>query len=403
LALVLALAADELVLRLAPGLLPGWYRERFPMHGVELFHPGILEATPIEGVPVPVLVQRLTSGAPADLKRHGLVPADWDGERRYDRVVLPVVANGFCNERVLERAEIVFVGDSFTVAMGYVEPPCLQGMIARGSGCSVYNLGVAAIGPVQEAWLLERFGLPRGPRAVVWFWFGGNDMRDVVAPHVYRLRGQETWADAYPDRRVPRLILPDLVSAFFDSAARPVQRPSQEGLVLATEDPPQKPVWFNSEYLRALTWSRELVESDRGWLAARDSLEQAREASAAAGAELLVVFLPSKSQVYLPWLDVEDEALWRMVTFDQPPDFSMTPAEFRRSALEHRGDQEAVLRAWCESQSVPFLSATPFLEELVKEGRHPFLAADTHWNEVGQEALAEPLIALLEERGLVCR
>ena len=33
-------------------------------------------------------------------------------------------------------------------------------LLERASGATVYNLGVAAVGPVQEAWLLENVGLP---------------------------------------------------------------------------------------------------------------------------------------------------------------------------------------------------------------------------------------------------
>ncbi|MFY9341855.1 MAG: hypothetical protein WAT39_05165, partial [Planctomycetota bacterium] len=51
--LVAALGCVEVALHVAPGLLPTWFREQYPPHGVEFRDPGVLDRTPITAVPLP--------------------------------------------------------------------------------------------------------------------------------------------------------------------------------------------------------------------------------------------------------------------------------------------------------------------------------------------------------------
>ncbi|MFN6194070.1 MAG: helical backbone metal receptor, partial [Planctomycetota bacterium] len=46
-ALLPALTAVELLLHAAPGLLPEWFRRRYPPNGIELFTPGVLDRIPV--------------------------------------------------------------------------------------------------------------------------------------------------------------------------------------------------------------------------------------------------------------------------------------------------------------------------------------------------------------------
>src|SRR5262245_651950 len=151
-----ALALGELALRAAPRLLPAWYRERFPLHGVEFFRPGVLDHTPIDELPLPIRIDSYDGPPPADLKDLGLVPPDEDSDRRrFPSARLAVDSLGLPNERTLERADVLIVGDSFAVSAGVAQPPGLQRRLEQATGLTFYNLGVAAIGPFTEDWLLR--------------------------------------------------------------------------------------------------------------------------------------------------------------------------------------------------------------------------------------------------------
>ena len=89
---------------------------------------------------------------------------------------------------------MLLVGDSFVVSASSSEPAGLRTLLEESSGRTAYDLAVAGIGPVREAWLLNEVGLGKNPRAVLWFYFEGNDSVDAIAPLVYRRQGKETYA-----------------------------------------------------------------------------------------------------------------------------------------------------------------------------------------------------------------
>ena len=396
-------ALAEALLHAFPALLPGWYRESFPMHGIELFRPGILERTPIEGLPLPILVEPLRGPPPADLKAMGLVPPDESSDsRRFPEVELPVDELGFPNARVLDSADLIIVGDSFAVAAASTRPPGLQLMLERESGARVYNLGVSAVGPVQEAWLLEHVGLPKRPRCVLWFFFSGNDVTTSLEPFLYAKDGLETYAEAYADRRAPRLLLPDVMRRW---AARrradPAPREPLPGLPFRLADGAVQPLWFNPFSLRQLAWSRETWEGNNGWGAIQPVLERAHNRCMQAGTKFVFVYLPSAEEVYLPFVEPLPELVHRMASFDLDTPLPEEPPALLAKYLERRHGLEECVRAFCEARGITFFSAVPHLEELARRGELAYLVADTHWQPAGQAAILAPLLELLEREGVV--
>jgi len=89
--------------------------------------------------------------------------------------------NGFRNPPGTQRADIVFIGDSYTEAATVAEDDTFVRRVARSTGLSVVNLGRGAYGPQQELIVLKRYGLSYEPRFVVWQLFEGNDLADAEA------------------------------------------------------------------------------------------------------------------------------------------------------------------------------------------------------------------------------
>ena len=87
--------------------------------------------------------------------------------------------NGFRNSTEEERADIVFIGDSFTESATIAEEDTYVRRVAQSTRLSVVNLARGAYGPQQELIVLNRYGLGYEPRFVVWQLFEGNDLRDA--------------------------------------------------------------------------------------------------------------------------------------------------------------------------------------------------------------------------------
>jgi len=398
LAAVGVVGALEVLLHAAPSILPYWYRRTFPMHGVELFHPGLLDRVPIEGVPLPLVVEPRRGPPPADLKELGLVPREEASDvRRFPWIHVPADERGFPNPEVFDAADIVLIGDSFAVAAGVLEPEGLQGRLAAATGLRVYNLGVSALGPVRELWLLENVALGMKPRCVVWFFFSGNDVIGSARPLVEKSKGNETWGQLYADHRPPRLILPDLIRKAASSAfSEPAGADPLPGFRYTLADGTVQPLWFLPFHLQMLRLDRAQWEGNNGWKNARDVLSRASETCTAAGVRFLVVYVPSKVEVYLPYVEADPDQLDRTMSWDYPE-----PRPDLQELLERRRSLEEAASAFCAASWIPFLSATGPLESMAARGELGYLVADTHWQVDGQAALLPSLLAWLESEGIL--
>jgi hypothetical protein len=87
--------------------------------------------------------------------------------------------NGFRNSTDQQRADIVFIGDSFTESATVAEEDTYARRVAQSTKLSVVNLARGAYGPQQELIVLNRYGLGYEPRFVVWQLFEGNDLIDA--------------------------------------------------------------------------------------------------------------------------------------------------------------------------------------------------------------------------------
>jgi hypothetical protein len=402
LAFLAALLALELALQLFPALLPRGYRARFPMQGVELFHPGVLERTPVEGLPLPLLGGPQRGPPPSDLKELGVVPPEEESDARaFPEVEIPADGLGFPNPTELERADLALIGDSFAVAMGVTRPAGLQARLARATGLRVFNAGVAGIGPVQERWLLEAVVLPKQPRAVLWFFFEGNDLSASYEPLLHRQAGRTTWAEAYADRRRPRLFLPDLLAHVFSPRSGEPRCSPLPAFLLRRADGSAQRLWFHPDYLRQLATGAADWAANPVWAAVQAELRAARDACRARGTRLLLVYLPTKEALYLPRVEPDPALLLRTASATLAAPLPVEPAAFQEQALANRHALEELVRAFCAAEGIPFLPATPGLEALAARGELGFLVADSHWQSVGQEALLEPLLAFLREQGVL--
>ena len=404
-ALTFSLLLAEGLLQLAPGLLPTSFRKNYPPNGVEFFDRGVLDRTPLSAVPLPYGVQPYDGPPPHDISDFGVATAA-DAERdrlEVPRLVLPADSDGLPNLVRPTRPDLVLVGDSFTVFAAQQEPSGLQAALEAEHGVSCLNLGISGIGPDQELWLLKNVGLPSKPRVVVWFLFGGNDFMDAFWLRWNHSLGRETFADLFKDRRAPRLLLPSLIANWFSP---PVQKPLGTDVSplapVTLRDHPDSEMWFSPDALRILSLPPKLLTEQSTWVGITEVLQGAHTAVESASAKLLIVFVPSKEQIYLPQIHPDAallHAYTKASTFYAVP-MASDPDQLLADLLANSGTFEEAVRAFCEDSGISFWSATPALTKKSLTGESLYYRTDTHWRAEGQHALVPGLREQLTQLGL---
>jgi len=116
------------------------------------------------------------------LKRKGNIANHWclsaaPPECRFN---FSLDSKGFRNNIDLIRADIAVIGDSYIEAAGVPLKQSTTSLLAESTQSAVVNLGRSSYGPQQELIVLKRYALPLAPRTVVWAFYEGNDLHDVL-------------------------------------------------------------------------------------------------------------------------------------------------------------------------------------------------------------------------------
>ncbi len=394
-ALFVCLLLVEVLLHAMPQLLPGAYRERFPPHGIEFFHRGLLDRTPLTSVPIPYGAEPYSGPPPQDLIDRNVAPASAAAIDRKEtpHVVLPTDRDGLPNAERHAQADLVLVGDSFLVYGAQTEPPGLVPALAAGLSTRTLNLGVSGAGPDQARSLLQHVGLLARPKLVLWFFFGGNDGLDAEAAAQREEQGLRTWGDLLAGRRAPRWIVPSLCASYFtqgpDTTLVAAPLPG-----LAASTAPDRLTWFHPDYARLLALGPDLLLASKGWQRSLSAVRAGHADAAQAGARFVLVYVPSKEQVHLPYVRIEPATLLDYVGMQGDA------AALIEAARRHRGQIETALEQACRDSGIAFWSCTPVLERMARDGDSGYYATDTHWHARGQNAVAAELLTHLRAAGL---
>ena len=395
----------------------------------------------------PLYGRRLRAGVNAlnewrhgDIVRMGYIPAPATGGALH-RFSLQTDAEGFRNPGVRERFDVAALGDSFTDAMTMTVEASWPARLERALGKSVQNYGTAGFGPQQELLVLKDFVARHRPRVVVLAFFAGNDIFDAEAFDAFqRSGGTETrvqqgwrikdvvsradtwfvvsawragaqWAGSHHGSTVAAAApSPSL------SSTGPQAKPQGEAQRLAGGPAPgvatpsfdrgmfdlpvagrRLPFAFMPPYLNTLNFSERELESRLGWRLTRDAIAEMNAVSRSFGADFAVMFVPFKSQVYLPLLEgaFSTEALQSSFKFYLDA-FGRDVDVKRLSA--NRLAQNRLMREFCERAGIPFVDTTPALERRVRSGENMYFPDESHLNEEGESVLAETLGPFLRAR-----
>jgi hypothetical protein len=385
--LVVTLAALELAIRLHPGLLPVDARLVLPLGTRERL--ACFFRTPDGCLPADAL-----QVYPLDLAfayKPNLNVVLWHPESGF--WTLRTDDHGFANvdSTLHDRADVVVLGDSFMQGV-LVEPEeSFPARLAAQTGRRVLNLGIPGWDAYQYPIALRRYGLAARPRVVIAGIFGTNDW-NARFPLFARYRIEHPDAD-YRDfldaqareRRTPGTTglfgLPERLyaQAFLPAAVAALVHPHHVGAAAGRDyeeltlggQPVRLPLADALRLWRAIDPERLMEDHRLGIEQLGRSIDELRTLAAGAGARLVVLYVPTMEEVYLPLVAPESQ-IW-----------GPTP---KARVL----DKFARLRAVVTSLVRPaeLLDLTAPLGEVARAGASLYWIHDPHWNRRGYAAVA---------------
>jgi hypothetical protein len=155
---------------------------------------------------------------------------------------------------------------------------------------------------------------------------------------------------------------------------------------------------FLPPYLNYLKLSREQIQASLGWELTRRSFHEMDRLIRSQGGKLIVLFIPSKPQVYLPLLEASfpPAELRRALHFclrDQPQPPEVEVMMRNRLALND------LMRDFCAAEGIAFLDLITELQSRLGAGHNVYFPDDSHWNAAGHETAAATLAKRLRGEG----
>ncbi len=294
------------------------------------------------------------------------------GARRY-RADCQYDVNGFRNTKDYRRADVVLLGDSFVEGYDVTQEAICAKHLADRLSTEVCNLALCGFGPQQELAALKRYGVPLQPQAVVWFFYEGNDLSDIDDYENVMGRWQQYVADdqGYVSRSFFLNLLDPLAFWLDQRRWRPSELARRRAGQLRSEISGNgRTIWFSGPPPAIDEHTEEQIGKLHLILIA------AKQICAAAGAKLLVAYVPRKERVYQEFC-----------TFDAD---SEVP-HYQFSDLPER------LGAWCGEQKIEYLDLISPLKAAARRGKLVYLVDDPHWSPEGHEAVAAAVARRLDE------
>ena len=290
---------------------------------------------------------------------------------------------GFRNSTDLERAEIIFLGDSFTEAGNIPEAETFVAQVGARRGVVVRNLGRAGYSTPSELVVLRQYGLKNQPRIVVWQIAESNDLRGALRYANWLHSGKP---DSRPTRSARlsgwRRLSPSyqLFSLLREPAFIPLQgvfRDTQEHL-------------HQIFFMPRLPGPMHRPAVHPGWPIFTAALEEGIDLIRKHGATPLLVLIPMKLRVLGPYVDFEatDIAVngrQQTIQGPLPVGWDLPPEETLAFYLQ----------SLCERLNVALLDMTPHLKDEAASGALAYLPMDTHLSTNGHAIVGEAIVETL--------
>jgi hypothetical protein len=278
----------------------------------------------------------------------------WDVN--YDR-------NGFRNDLDLNSADLAVIGDSFVEETTISTAQLMTSRLAHLENKVVANLGQYGYGPLEEMAVLKRYALPLYPRTVLWMFYEGNDLKDVI--HYRNVTAESHKRPGYWAGFRERSFTSNALAQIY-FRLRPALRPSgiRHSGVMKNSDGNDLTVYFLYSSPPFSNEDLGAIDETTRTIAAASKLCEGQ------GVRLIVVFIPTKFRVYHSFCQFPRESDCSRWVLNDLPD------RLRKAV-------EAV------SPQIGYLDLTANLVDAVGKGDTPYYSDDDHWTPAGHEIAAE--------------
>ncbi|MGH7819519.1 MAG: alginate O-acetyltransferase AlgX-related protein, partial [Candidatus Binatia bacterium] len=283
-------------------------------------------------------------------------PREYEVDVRYD-------GNGFRNDRDYARADVAAIGDSFVEAALVPLEETVVKRLERSLGRPTVNLGQAAYGLRQELAVLRRYALPLRPKEILWFFFDGNDLRDVDGYEWARAHLAElTVARPLSTRLFTRNALLAAVMLAERRQREPFGEARRHAGLFRRPDGTVERMYLDR---------RLPSPTEKQWRVLTETLMEARELSERAGARMTVVYITRKSRIYRDLVEIEPGSMLAEWEMNDLPD---------------------ALSKWCASAGIGYIDTIAPLRAAAERGEEIYLPDDVHWSSRGHEIAAEAIL-----------
>lgn len=282
--------------------------------------------------------------------------------------------NGFRNARPEGKADVIVLGDSY-MEVGLSNDDTFAAHLEKVSGLPVANYGMGWYGPFQYLEVLKRYGLQHQPRAAIFSFFEGNDLRDT---RDYMSR--ETSGGYYEFNRYSGNFFLRFYLCLRDTAKKIVK------FLARRWDPRGAEInlsgnLFHSVFVYPVdTRTQSELESSPEIQNLDGILKEFKETCAAKNILPVILFIPSTAHVYLPHA--------------QAPGISKTSIELQK---ERRGEVEKTIEAAARKNGISWISLTPAFEKAAADGKFVYYETDTHWDTEGRKIAAREVSDFLKK------
>ncbi len=273
--------------------------------------------------------------------------------------------------------DAVALGDSFTFCDDVPVEGCWVRHLAQATGLSIASLGVSGYSTLAETRIFERYGRQLKPRLVLLALFA-NDFNDNLDFDEWSQSGTDNFWN-WRSRKEGRggvgrwLAEHSMTYRVLDSAIR-----GHVGNTYQYKKDNLDFVFRTDRWWLPPSDGQRVRRRDRGWQLMQTALRDLHAAAADVGAELVVVLIPTKEEVY-----------WDIVQPNMPGG---------GADVDHPLD---VVRAFCQTNAIHACELTTAMQAEARRGRQLYLRVSGHWNDDGNAVAAKSIASCLATQGLL--
>jgi hypothetical protein len=309
----------------------------------------------------------------------------YSSEYGVDVVPMPYVATtnaeGFRPNSAGPPYEIVLVGDSF-LAMGEDDASTLSERLRAVSGRATFNLSRSWYGPYQYLELLKRYGLALKPKMVLLGFYAGNDIEDTreyhrwLREHRYYLYADHAQRPFFVRYAIALsntgAFLRDTIAKRLARQTRPVApgeiHPNLGVIRIGAQAVPMVFGDWNPE------GSAAQLLATAEWQALHALLTEFHHLCRAEGILPVLLYIPSKSQVYAEYALLHSGRRFVQAAARQHP---------------IRTNMVAAITTLAQQSELPLINLLPYFEQQAEAGKLLYYPFDTHWRGEGIQDAAD--------------